>query len=223
MAGSIQPTDLTDAATLSAELGWQANDARIPRLINLASDLARQYMNRFAPVSIEYAAGFVENVRGYQQPRIILTKTPVLTITSIAWQGFVFDPSEYTLQEPDAGFVYRQVGFPWTGLVRNGLMQEDNVPGSEDRLITVTYTGGWVTPGQIAAGGWGGPPRSLPFDLEDAVVMIARDRALHMNTDGSLVHEELGSAKAFYLPSGIQQIPPAAETILLKYKKHFVS
>jgi hypothetical protein len=140
-------TDLTDAATAAAELGISSSEPQLARFVRVASSLCRDYLNRD---QIHYQTGIVENVAGFAFPRLILKVYPVLSVASVVMDGGTLDPSEYVLDEGQSGIIYRRYGWPSTGMYRPGIVQRDIYPGMEQKQITVTYAGGYVTPGQVA-------------------------------------------------------------------------
>lgn len=114
-------SDLTLAATLATELGVDPADAKLPRYIAVASEAIRQYLNRR---QLHYAAAYVEKVPGFVgTPRLVLGLTPLGTIASIVLpDGTTVDGSEYVVEDADAGLVYRDTGWAFTGLVQAGLL-----------------------------------------------------------------------------------------------------
>lgn len=192
-------SDLTLAATLATELGVASGDAKLPRYIAAASAAIRGYLCRS---QLHYSAANVETLQGFGRVRLILGLTPVVSITSIEIDDSEIDEEEYSLEDAALGLVYRQAGWPFTGLVRGALTHQDVDPGTEEKVITATYAGGWVTPYQAASGGWAGPARSLPFEIEEACIQTAVSLYRRSGIDQAIASESLGDYSVSYRASG---------------------
>ena len=183
--------DLLDELSLDADGG--AQDNRLRRYINMASDFIAQVCSR----KFERADAIAEGVRTYGGTELIVKRTPVLSVTSITWRGDVVDASTYSVSNAEAGFIFRACGWPWSA----GRMQSitwPQVPGTEAQSAVVTYSGGWVTPVQAAAGLFSSAPRTLPYDLEDAVLQLAASRFHRQGTDVRVEREDMMSYYATY-------------------------
>lgn len=188
--------DLTTVATAAGELGLTASDARVIRLVTAASEAIRRYLGR---AQLHYQAARVEKVRGFGRQRLVLEVTPVLSVASVVLgDGSTVDASEYEIEDAEAGFLWRDGGWPYTGAVRPGMMQVDPAVGTEKAEIAVTYTGGWVTPAQAAGTGWAGPARSLPADLEHVALETITSMYRRGGADRDVLSESLGDYSASY-------------------------
>jgi hypothetical protein len=184
--------DLTLAATLATELSVSAADSRLPRYISVASAAICGYLNR---KQLHYSAAYVEKVAGFARPRLILELTPVISIASITLSdGSVVEPSEYSIEDDQAGLVFRSSGWPYTGLIRPGLVYTDPAAGTEEKVITATYAGGWVTPYQAVSG----PARTLPYEIEEACIQTAVSLYRKAGADQSIASEGLGDYSVTY-------------------------
>lgn len=205
-------SDLTTPATLADELGVAAADPKLPRLIAVASAAVRGLLNR---TQLHWQAGFVEKVPGYGTDSLVLDLTPVLSVASVVLPDGTA-VTDYTKHEN--GVLFREAGWPFTGRLRGGLPPAaDPIAGSEAPTIEVTYTGGWVTPGQAATPGWSGDPRSLPFDLEEAVLQTCVGLYLRRGQDSSIASESMGDYSVSYRnPVGAGGIVPDAVLPILR-------
>lgn len=201
-------TDLTLPATVAAELGVSASDERLPRYIAVASDAARQYLNRDP---LHYEAGIVETVAGFGTARLVLQRLPVLSIASIEFDGQAISADAYEIEDGGAGLVFRRVGWPWTTTDAGGIVGGP-LPGYERRLLEVTYTGGWVTPGQTGT-------RTLPYDIEEAVIQTVVGMYRSRGRDREIASESLGAASVTYARGGEGGVLPAtAKALLTPYR-----
>jgi hypothetical protein len=216
----VPEADLTLPATVAAELGIASSDARLPRLIAAASAAIRAHLGR---PQLHYSAAYVEKVAGFGGPRLVLGLTPVGAIASIVLgDGSTVTASEYTLEDAQAGLVYRTGCWPWTGLVRPGLLYSDPAMGTEKAEITVTYAGGWVTPAQAGSNGWTGPAQSLPADIEEAAVQTVVGLYRRGGLDPSIASEGLGDYSVSYRaedPSLGSALPARALQLLAPYRR----
>lgn len=212
-------SDLTLPQVVADELGVGVGDTRLPRLIRAASAAIRGYLN---VDQLHYQAAFVESVEPRMVwPRLLLSLCPVLSVASVVLpDGTTVDASTYVLENPKLGFLWRSVGWPWTGLLQPGILQVDPMVGSAKPGIVVTYTGGWVTPAQAATAGWAGPARSLPEDIEEACIqtVVARWHGGPMNPD--VQSESLGNYSVSYRAApagGLLPVPASAAALLDNY------
>jgi hypothetical protein len=105
-------TKLIALADLKAILGITdgANDALLGNIIQRGSDAIARFYNRvFAQRTI------VETLPGTGGQLLKLKFSPVVTLTSIGLEGETVDPDTYTLTEPDAGIVFCETYWAYTG------------------------------------------------------------------------------------------------------------
>lgn len=180
--------DLTTVAVVADVLGVSASDARLPRLIGAASDAIRAHLGR---PQLHYSAAFVERLPGQlEQVRLWLGLPVVTSVASVVLpDGSTLSASEYSLEE--SAYLYRAAGWPYTGLVRAGLLYDAAAVGTERPSIVVTYAGGWVTPAQSGT-------RTLPYDLEEAAVQTVVAMYRRMGTDPTIASESLGDYSVTY-------------------------
>jgi len=211
-------SDLTLAATAAEALGVSPSDTKLPRIIGAASEAIASYIGR----RLHYAATNVERLAGYvDQVRLYLGVTPVLSVAQVVLpDGSVLTEAGDDFALEDAAALYRASGWPFTGLVRAGLLYDMPAVGTEKRGIVATYAGGWVTPAQAALGNWTGPARSLPFELEEACLQTVAALYAKQGADQTISSESLGAYSVSYrLPSAIGSIPDAVKATLDRYRR----
>lgn len=185
--------DLTTPSAVATDLGVSSGDARLTRCISAASAAILRYLGR---PQLHFSSEIEESVRGFGGVRLLLGVTPVLSVDSVAHLGTALD--DWTLEDSGAGFIYRKSGWPWTGQARAGLLYEDGAAGSEEASITVTYSGGFVTPSQVEAS-----PllvRTLPHDLEEACIQTVYALFRSTGRDPMISAESLGAYSASFRP-----------------------
>lgn len=188
-----------------------SNDAVLERIINAASEAAAKYCGR----KLHYEAVTSERVKGFATTRLMLRRTPVAAVTSIVIDGETVDATTYYVEDADVGFVYRASGWDWTAPYRSGLAAPDKSAGDEEGLFLVTYTGGWVTPVQ---NGTGSPAlvRSLPYDIEEAIIMAVAAEWRRRGKRQGLDTETEDQAQAVW---GGNLLPSASIAVLKRYRR----
>lgn len=198
---------LTTLATVKTELSiptlTTTDDAYLTNLISSLSDYISSRCNRV----FTYSAAWVENLPAYASTRLIVKHTPVVSITSITYNGGTIASTEYTLADTGKGWIYRATGWYWTASFFSNVGHDPYV-GSEGDLYAVTYVGGYVTP-QQAVDSVG--TRNLPYDLEDACVQAVVSRYQSRGQDRRIMQESLLSASVSY--RDVDEIPEVASAI----------
>lgn len=214
---------LCELADLKTELGISgaSEDSRLERLIESTTNAIERWCGR--PYGFHYEAARVDDVKGYGTPILQVPKTPVASIGSI-----VYDPNDandtvstdnYWLDKGDQGRIYSRSGWEWSaGFIQN--ITVSPLPGTEEHIYRVTYACGWVTANQVTLSV--ATPRTLPYDLEDACIMLAALRYKWAPRDPSITAEKLLSWSASYgggggTSSGIQ--PSQLRDVLGHYRK----
>jgi hypothetical protein len=143
MAVTVPPstTQLIALADLKAVLGITdgANDARLGHIIRRGRDAIARFCTRaFAQRTV------IETLPGPGGQLLTLKMSPVVTLAAIALGGETVDSDTYTLTEPDAGIVFREAGWSYTG---------------HKYSYTATYTHGYPLPDMAGSD-------TLPHDIQ---------------------------------------------------------
>jgi hypothetical protein len=114
MAVTVPPstTKFIALADLKAILGISdgASDARLGAIIQRGSDAVARFCNRvFARRAV------VETLPGPGGQLLKLKCSPIVTLTSVSLDGETVDSDTYVLTKPDAGIVFGEVGWAYTG------------------------------------------------------------------------------------------------------------
>lgn len=138
---STHPTSvvLVDRAEVRREL--RLDDAAEPILsevVQHVSSLIEDHCCRsFARAQI------VETLPGYGGPLLMLSRTPVVLVSSVLHEGSAI--LDYVVENPDTGMLYRQLGWAWTREL--GWYLGPNLVGrSEHPKFSVTYIAGYLVP-----------------------------------------------------------------------------
>lgn len=138
----------------------------VENLINAVSER----MSEIAGRSWYRETDRVDDIVGEGWTALVSHKAPIVSVTSLVEidssgntiQTYTADDFDLDLQ---AGILYSNVGrWPDTGY-RGHAVSPVRVPRSGRPRLRLTYTCGWITPAQEAAGVG---TRNLPFDLEEA-------------------------------------------------------
>lgn len=206
---------LTTLSDVETELGdTSPADAYIQRLINAVSEQIAAYCGR----TFYYEEAIEEDVPGYGNTLIHVSRTPLLSIDSITFEGSTVDSDDYSIYSADAGSIFTSYGWYWTAC-SNTSPAPIGLVGTEDKDYTVTYDGGYVTPQQAADDE--NLTRSLPYDLEDACIREVVTRYRNKARDLSVTSEKLGSAAVSYRDaSGSAGFwSPGVKEVLDKYRR----
>lgn len=106
-----------------------------------------------------------EKVAGNGRKVLSIARPPIISISSITYDGTAEDSTLYEIHDADAGLIYKKDGFIDTSAVLP-LASSPEEPGSERKLYTVNYTGGYVLPGVTG--------RTLPYDIERACIRMVQ-------------------------------------------------
>lgn len=218
---------LTQLQTVKDELGItdESKDGRLERLIHVATDLAEGECGRV----FFYEAAITEKVASSGSPHIVVGKVPIVSITSITELGTALTSDDYealvdsSTRRADSGIIVRKAGetalgqWPWTAARRPDIVQ-DKLPGTESRGITVVYAGGFVTPEQAASDGWAGPARSLPYDLEQAIIELVVSLYRSAGQDRNVSLEQVTDAQQSW-GRGRDLIPDSVLRVLHRYRR----
>ena len=197
-------TDLTTLATMKAELGivTGADDAAILAMIGQASAAIERDLNRGALGLASYCETYrtSPSTGGYSgrgRLRLMLSRTPVATITSIVEDGQTLTAGDDFDFEADVGFVNRLAG----GRVREWTAQ----------TIQVTYDAGYVLPRF--------PARDLPADIERACLSLVKLYYFARNRDPLVKSEDVQGAvnTAYFVGGGA--IPPDISGLLDRFRE----
>lgn len=215
------PTDLCLAATVAADLAAPAN-AAVERCVSSASRaIARLCGRAFERATVtEYPAS-------YGRPFLLLERPPLVAILSVTEAGELLDPACYTIvgDLADGGLVYRlESAWPDTARVGGLVTTTVDLRQGNPEALAVTYTGGYVTPGQVALDASVGPV-TLPPDVEEAAILEACALYRGRGRDADVSAESLGDWSVSYREraAGQRLTSARAELLLAPYVLRRVS
>lgn len=205
---AVRAQDLTTLATVKLELGIATGvttyDTVLERFIAVATDAIEKHCRRsFYQLSVS-----AEPVKGHGGVRLIVARTPIVSVSAITINGATVDSSSYSIEDAEARLLYKESGWQWTAVLQGELAAPIQRAGTEQSLYLVTYVGGYLTPTQGS--------RTLPYDVEqasiDTVVSLYRNRGRYQR----LVEETTEEAEQTW-PGKI--IPGPALGLLKPYRR----
>lgn len=193
---------LTTLDTLRAELGLDedvSKDALLERWINEASAALERHCGRkFQKASV------TEKLKGTGTRELLLSRTPIVSITSVTLDEDVLDADDYEIEDAEVGILSRSNGWPADEERCIGIAWTP-IPGTGERNIAVAYVGGYVLPNDAGT-------CTLPPDLERACIETVKSMSAAQLRDPAVSSEQLGDYSVTYRASsgGAGILPEAA-------------
>lgn len=196
---------LTTVPTVCSDLGidvpasGSATEAKIERFIAQGSGAIEGYCDRKL-----YKGTVTERVKAYGSSILRLSRYPLLSITSVTFDGSAVDASYWdaTPQEDDAaqGVLRHLTGdWAWTADWDQHAAAPEQRTGTERPLYTVVYVGGYVLPKDDSVG----TPRTLPHEIERACILTAVALYRNEGRNQDIVAESVMSASRTYAGSTV--------------------
>jgi hypothetical protein len=216
---------LTTLATLKAVMfGATATstveDDVLDAYITRASEAVQDYLGY--PL---YRAVYEETVPGGGDNALMLSRTPVTVVESVVDGEDELDSTGYVIEEPGAGLLRRDEGFPWTAAVGFELDSRP-VPGSEQRRYTVVYEAGYTFAGSTTTSdSWltYTTGRTMPYWPEQATLETAKSWYKKKAADGSVQSKSIGDLSITYGQSNMNEamklLPETALAVLLRHAR----
>ncbi len=194
---------LAQVTTIKAELGITdtSQDVLLGLLIDQVSEVIVDYCGR--PFAKEV---YKETVAGYGSNRLLLSRTPIVSVTSVVADSEVI--VDYSIENPETGILYRKTGWRWTPPIGWNITGYP-MPDQEELLFAVTYTAGYVLPGDTG--------RTLPLAVERACGELVKAWFLGRDRDPALTAERIGDLQVSYDPA--QAWPPIVKQLLAPYRR----
>lgn len=214
---------LCDLPTVKAELGIgttdQSKDALLLEYIQDASEAIKNYCNRtFAQQT------YVETLAGFGSVYMQLHESPIIGTPTVLFQGTAV--TDFSVEDPDAGLLYRQALWTWTaqvGWVLTGWVAPRSEAVDATGAFQVTYTAGFILPGQVnppvlpANGG-----KLLPRDIVKAARDLTRMFYLRKSLDPELAERRVGGFAGIqlrYQESDKVDLPRSIAWLLKPYQR----
>lgn len=206
---ALEAYAMTSLAKLNELLGTAyVADQRGDDLINGASESIMQYCDR----DFARTVGKIEKLAGFDGNWLFLALNPVESVAQVLFDGVLVAASEYVL-DAKAGSLYRLAGWAWTAGVANAI-EPFGVPGSEQKAIEVTYTGGYAMPPARSPGTY-----KFPYALEEACLSLCSYRKRMGGQNPGLSAEQAGNASRSFSGGKAVAIPDYIAGMLDPYSR----
>lgn len=139
---------------------------------------------------------YEETVPAYNTLELMVSRTPLLAIESIIYGDETLSSTDYNIENEQAGFIYRELGWPWTASVEYDLGPRV-VPKSELRSVTVVYEAGYCVNGSTADG-WLTTGEPVPAEIESAIISTATYLRSMVARDPSVTSRKIGDLTISY-------------------------
>lgn len=198
-----------DAVKLALSITTTDDDERLDASIRAASHAVAGYLGYY-PLRQAYR----ETLPGFGDLKLMVSRVPVTSISAM-YYGTTMEivaPSSYTLDNATAGFIMRDLGFPWTAGVEWD-MDSHIMPRSERNQFIVDYAAGYIfsTDGS----------RTLPYDLEQAVILTTNSIFYTGQRDAGVASKTVGALSVSYRFQGenfATALPEQAMALLRPYR-----
>ena len=191
----LTTVDALKALLFGATATSTAQDSLLESSIDRASSLVQEFLGY--PVARQV---YSETVPAFGDNQLMLSRTPVVAVESLTdSEDNLIDSTGYALEEPDAGILRRDEGFPWTVGVQFELDPRP-VPGSEKREYVCVYEAGYTLSCSTSTDGWvsNTTGRTLPSWLEYAALETAKSVYKRRSADGSVQSKRIGDLSITY-------------------------
>lgn len=195
---------LTSLEFVKAELNItdQTSDLQIRRIINQASSFIQSYTNRvFCRETVTETLGANGDVL------LILERTPIVSVNAISFDGTTIGSTTFSIEDADAGFLFRDVGWQDTQIWRSDITLQ---PTHRFRKKwSVSYTAGYICHASTDTG-----ELNIPDDVERAATDLVKSWYLSREQDSNVKRERTGDAsetrfdnkESFGLPPGVMRL-----------------
>jgi hypothetical protein len=195
---------------IADELGCTVDDYPVlDRMLQQASDAIVRYCGRYFAKQT-----YVETLPGFGGPTLQLAVWPVASVVSVKDKNAT-PITDFVLQEPESGLLWREAGWEWTTLW-SGRLNPQPWPQSEEYAFTVEYVAGYDLPETLVP--------TLPGDVERAAIITVKDWYANKTRNQSIkkvsvggVSMDYGGADTFAGYLG-EDLPPTAMRLLSRWR-----
>jgi hypothetical protein len=175
-----------DAVKTALSITTTEDDDRLTASIQAASHAVAGYLGYY-PLRQTYR----ETVPGFGDLRLMLSRIPVVSVSGLYFSSTqeIVAPTSYTIDNAEAGFILRDLGFPWSAAVEWD-MASHIMPRSERPQFIVDYEAGYIMSTDTS--------RTLPYDIEQAVISTAGSLYYAAQRDPGISSKSVGQLSVAY-------------------------
>ena len=203
---------LTSLEFVKAELDLvdTTQDLELRRIIDQASSFIPSYCNRpFARETL------TETLGANGDTILILDRTPIVTINQITFDGTTIGSTTFSIEDADAGFLHREVGWQDTQIWRNRITLQ---PIHRTRKKwSVGYTAGFICHASTQI-----EDPNLPEDIERAATDLVKSWHLSRSENPNIKSQRTGDASETLFDGTAQGqggMPPSVVRLLAHYRR----
>lgn len=207
-------TDLALVDSIKVELNITdaTQDAFLATLVSQASDIVRAYCGR-----VFERETVTEKLEGSGNTELLLTRTPIVSVTSITVNAVAVLTTEFTIEDPDAGVLIKHtiddppapVIWETPPFLIRGISRRPSIFGSKN--IVIVYVSGYLLPGESN--------RTLPKDLERATESIVKDLFFNRAVDPRVTFQKTADASEGRAARDIGSLTPQVSQLLATYRR----
>jgi len=208
-------------ARLKPELGIDASHTQKDTLLvdwqREAVEIFESHTGREIP-----KADHTDTLGSHGQPRLIVDNPPILSVSEIRYDGTPIDADLYEIEDAETGFIRRTDGTSWDSTAyTDGTSIGTRTTGHEPApLWEVDYSGGWVTPYMVDQDGdLSATDRTLPYDIQRAIIDYCQLRDAQMGRDPTLKSESLMSYSWELAELDGRRVPTTLPAAIADYRR----
>jgi len=199
---------LTTLEAVKTDLEIPLSDTTKDAILNdLIADVSDEIQREFQFLCRQT---YLEKFPAYGSYRLMLSRTPIVSITSVQHNS---EPiTDYAIENREAGFLYRRLGWCWTASVGWKIVGYV-IPNSEHPEYEVTYVAGYLAADQQNSDMPGEIQRSARETVIDWFKSLARASDIQSKSVGDL-------SITYVTGNGAKMaIPPRAMSRLQKWRR----
>ncbi len=203
---------LTTLTALKAELsiGDGNQDSYLESLILRASARLESLCNG---VRFGLRDRVVDHVVGHSHKTLLLEHGPVTSVASVELNSYTVDADDYEIVDERE---LRHITGVWKDTSGVAQTTSRRVDSGMKYKYKVTYSAGYVTPQMVADSPEPKPARTLPYDIEEAVLALAVQAYRDKGVNQRVVKQEIMDAKVTY-QSGGAALPACVSAVVSRY------
>lgn len=210
--GTTSADGLTTKEVVKTELSISStsDDGFIDTLIAQASDMIAKHCGR-----IFHRVTVTETLPGTGTPSLLLTHTPVVSITSVTHDGSTVSSTAYTIEDAECGLLWNDSLWNRHTLY---LWNVERHPHSDgQRAWSITYRAGYVTPEEVASTASTLGARTLPYDVERACIDTVKSLYNRRAEDSRIKRQ--GVDETYENIDNRTALPPSAVSALERWRR----
>lgn len=211
--------DLASLAVLKDDLGISSTDssedAKLRRFLTVASQIAESYVERSLVKDL-----VTEKVAGDGSVLMQLDRYPVKSVVSVSLDGSTIGSTEFSIQDPSAGVLYKEG--TWTGTLHwRHNIERFHLSGEEKLDWLITYRAGYDPYDNTTASSLTTASPDVPHDLSFAVRQLASINYYDVGQNPAVRSQRIGEASEtrFDISKTGSTFPPTIQAILDKYRR----